>query len=128
MDENQIGTVVIGAAIRVHRVLGPGLLERVYETALAYEFEQQGLKVERQVAVPIVYRGLVLDEGFRADMIVNNLVLLELKSVETVTAAHRKQVQTYVNLMGLRLGYLLNFGDAVMRSGITRCVNRLPEK
>lgn len=128
MDENAIGTVVIGAAIRVHEILGPGLLESVYEAALAYELEEAGLTVRRQAPVPVLYRGLELDQGFRADLIVNDKVLLELKSVETITLAHRKQIQTYINLLGYRLGYLLNFGEAVLKRGIVRCVNRLPEQ
>jgi len=127
MDENAIGTEVIGAAIRVHTALGPGLLESVYESALAYELADAGLTVEQQVDVPVVYRGMSLDHGFRADLIVNDKVLLELKSVESVTAVHRKQVQTYIKLMGFRLGYLLNFGAEVMRNGTVRCVNRLPD-
>ncbi|MDQ2070138.1 GxxExxY protein [Natronospira bacteriovora] len=127
MDENAIGTQVIGASIRVHEGLGPGLMESVYETALAFELEEAGLSVKRQVPVPIVYRGIELEQAFRADLIVNDKVLLELKSVETITLTHRKQVQTYINLMGYRLGYLLNFGAPVLKRGIVRCVNRLPE-
>ncbi len=85
------------------------------------------MKVERQVAVPILYKGVRFDEAFRADIIVGGKVILELKSVERVTAAHKKQVQTYLRLTGCKLGYLLNFGDALMKSGITRCVNGLEE-
>jgi GxxExxY protein len=127
MKENDIGTLVIEAAIAVHRELGPGLLETVYEAALARELSARGLKVARQVPVPITYKGVQFDEGFRADLIVENKVILELKSVERVTAAHKKQVQTYLKLTGCRLGYLLNFGENVMRTGITRCVNGLEE-
>lgn len=127
MKENEIGTAVVEAAISIHRELGPGLLETVYEVVLARELQEQGLKVERQVRVPIQYKGLRFDEGFRADIIVEDRVIVELKSVEQVTAAHKKQVQTYLRLMGCKLGYLLNFGEALMKKGITRCVNGLEE-
>jgi GxxExxY protein len=128
MNENEIGTQVLAAAIDLHRELGPGLLESVYEAVLARELTIRGLDVKRQVAVPIVYKGLRLEEGFRADLIVSGKVMLELKSVERVTPTHRKQVQTYLRLSGLKLGYLLNFSEAVLKEGITRCVNRLEEE
>ena len=127
MNENEIGTLILSAAIEVHRELGPGLLESVYEVVLARELTSRRLAVERQVPVPIVYKGLRFEEGFRADLIVEGKVLLELKSVERVTPAHKKQVQTYLRLTGWKLGYLLNFGEAVLKDGITRCVNRLEE-
>ncbi len=127
MTENEIGTIVVDAAIAVHRELGPGLLESVYEIVLAYELTSRGLKVERQVPVSITYHKIKLDQGFRADLIVQGKVLIELKSVEILSAAHRKQVQTYLRLTGLKLGYLLNFGEALMKKGITRCVNNLQE-
>ena len=123
MHENEIGTIVVQAAIDVHRELGPGLLESVYEIALAHELEQRGLNIQREVPVPIKYKGISFDEGFRADMIVQGKVIVELKSVEKVCAAHKKQLLTYLKLTGLRLGYLLNFGDALMRNGITRTIN-----
>ena len=127
MTENEIGTIVIETAIAVHRELGPGLLETVHEVVLARELQEQGLTVERQVPVPIEYKGVRFDEGFRADVIVDSKVILELKSVERVTAAHKKQVQTYLRLTGCKLGYLLNFGEALMKAGVTRCVNGLKE-
>lgn len=127
MNENEIGTQVLAAAIEVHRELGPGLLESVYEIILARELTDRGFTVARQVPVPIVFKGIRFDEGFRADLIVNDKVLLELKSVERVTASHKKQVQTYLRLTGLKLGYLLNFGEAVLKDGVTRCVYRLEE-
>jgi len=127
MTENQIGSVVIEAAIAVHRELGPGLLESVYQVVLARELSDRGLKVERQVSVPITYKGIRFDEGFRADIIVEGKVILELKSVEHVSAAHKKQVLTYMRLTGCKLGYLLNFGEEVMKTGITRCVDGLEE-
>ncbi|MFZ0615345.1 MAG: GxxExxY protein [Chthoniobacterales bacterium] len=125
MKENEIGTKVLEAAINVHKELGPGLLESVYEVTVARELSDLGLNVERQVQVPIIYKNIRFEEGFRADIIVENAVLLELKFVEGVTPAHKKQVQTYLKLTGLKLGYLLNFGEAVLKNGITRCVNGL---
>jgi GxxExxY protein len=125
MKENEIGGKVVDCAIAVHRELGPGLLEVVYEAALAYELTKAGVGVQRQVPISVNYKGVALDEGFRADPIAEELVLVELKSVEKVSAAHAKQVQTYLRLTGLRLGYLLNFGEALMKDGITRCVNGL---
>jgi GxxExxY protein len=127
MKENEIGTIVIKSAVMIHRELGPGLLESVYEAVLAYELQERGLQVERQVIVPILYKELHFNEGFRADIIVNKKVVLELKSVTKVTTAHKKQIQTYLRLTGCKLGYLLNFGEALMRTGITRAVNGLEE-
>ncbi len=123
MDENEVGTIIVDCAIALHRGLGPGLLETVYEVTLARTLEKRGLLVERQVAVPIEYEGERFTEGFRADLIVAGKVLLELKSVEHVSPAHKKQLLTYLRLTGLKLGYLLNFGDALMRDGITRIIN-----
>ena len=127
MTENEIGTIVVETAITIHRELGPGLLESVYEIVLAHELKARNLNIERQVPVPILYKDIRFDEGFRADMIVNRKVLLELKSVEQTNRAHKKQVQTYLRLTGYKLGYLLNFGEALMKEGITRCVNGLEE-
>ena len=127
MKENEIGTIVVESAIAVHRALGPGLLESVYEVILAKELQERGLKIERQVPVTIEYKGIKFDEGFRADIVVEEKVILELKSVDRVIPAHKKQVQTYLRLTGCKLGYLLNFGAALMKAGITRCVNGLEE-
>ena len=128
MTENEIGTCVVEASIAVHRGLGPGLLETVYEAVLARELADRGLHVQRQVPISITYKGMCFDEGYRADMIVESKVILELKSVEKVTGAHKKQVQTYLKLSGCKLGYLLNFGEEIMKSGITRCVNGLDQE
>jgi len=128
MTENEIGKVVVDAALKVHRELGPGLLETVYEVVLAGELERRGLRVERQVPVPIVYAGLRFEEGFRADMIVEGKVILELKSVEQIGKVHAKQVFTYLKLKGLKLGYLLNFGANLMKAGIERVVCGLSEE
>ena len=127
MNENKIGRVVVDAAIAVHRELGPGLLESVYEAVLADELMARGLSVARQVLVPIIFKGKLIDDGYRADIVVNDLVVLELKSIEAVRDVHKKQLLTYLKLGGKRLGYLLNFGEAVMKKGIVRIVNGLPE-
>ena len=127
MTENEIGKVVVGAAIAVHKELGPGLFETVYEVILTHELKKHGLNVKRQVPISIEYDGIKFDEGFRADIIIENKVILELKSVESVTKAHKKQVLTYLRLTGCRLGYLMNFGEDLMKHGITRIVNGLEE-
>jgi GxxExxY protein len=123
MSENEIGSIIVDSAVDLHRNLGPGLLETVYEVTLARALERRGLAVQRQVAVPIEYQGETFSEGFRADLIVGKLVIVELKSIERVTPAHKKQLLTYLRLTGLKLGYLLNFGEALMRDGITRTIN-----
>jgi GxxExxY protein len=123
MKENEIGSIIVDCALDLHRNLGPGLLETVYEVTLARALERRGLAVQRQVAVPIEYQGETFSEGFRADLIVEGLVIVELKSIERVTPAHKKQLLTYLRLTGLKLGYLLNFGEALMRDGITRIIN-----
>ena len=127
MNENEIGRIVVDSAITVHRELGPGLLETVYEVVLARELADRGLKTERQVPVAIKCRGIRFDEGFKADIIVEGKVILELKSVEITNNAHKKQVLTYLKLTGIKLGFLINFGEAFVKNGITRIVNGLPE-
>ncbi len=127
MTENEIGRHIVDAAIAVHRELGPGLLESVYEIILLDELRRRGLAAERQVKVPIVCRGIQFDEGFRADIIVENKVIAELKSVERINNSYKKQLLTHLKLTGMKLGYLLNFGEAMMKDGITRTVNGLPE-
>jgi GxxExxY protein len=123
MHENDIGSVIVDCAVELHRDLGPGLLESVYAVTLARKIERRGLEVHREVVIPIEYEGEQFDEGFRADMIVGAKVILELKSVDRVHPAHKKQLLTYLRLTGLRLGYLLNFGDELMKHGITRIVH-----
>lgn len=112
-------------AIRLHRELGPGLLETVYEVILAHQLREAGLKVERQVPMPIEFKGIHFDEGYRADIIVNEKVILELKSVESVSKAHKKLVLTYLKLSDKKLGFVLNFGAALMKDGISRIINGL---
>ncbi|HAL91679.1 MAG TPA: GxxExxY protein [Verrucomicrobia bacterium] len=128
MNENEIGRIVVDVAIAVHRELGPGLLESVYEAVLADELAARGLNVARQVLVPITYKGKQIEDGYRADIVVNDLVVLELKSLEAIRDVHKKQLLTYLKLGGKKLGYLLNFGEAVMKKGIVRIVNSLPEE
>jgi len=113
----------VDRAIRLHRELGPGLLETVYEVILAHQLREAGLKVERQVPMAIEFKGIRFDEGFRADIIVNDKVILELKSVESVSKAHKKQVLTYLKLSDMKLGFVLNFGAALMKDGISRIIN-----
>lgn len=127
MDENEIGRIVVDTAIAMHRELGPGLLETVYEVILTRELKNRGLSVKRQQSIPIEYAGLKFDEGFRADIIVEGKVIVELKSVETINSVYKKQLLTYLKLTGMKLGYLLNFGETLMKGGITRIVNGLPE-
>lgn len=111
----------------IHKELGPGLLESVYEIILLHKLRERGLKAERQVAIPIEYQGIKFEEGFRADIIIDEKVILELKSIETVHNAHKKQLLTYLKLTEMKLGYLLNFGEALMKNGIIRTVNGLEE-
>ena len=125
MSENEIAQIVVDAAFHIHKETGPGLLESVYEIILADELERRGLSVKRQVAIPVLYKGRVLDEGFRADLIVNDKVIVELKSVESVKDLHKKQLLTYLKLSGKKLGLLINFGESLIKHGITRVVNGL---
>jgi GxxExxY protein len=127
MTENEIGKVVVDAALLVHRELGPGLLESVYEVALAYELEQRGLIVKRQLPISIHYKQMTFDDAFRADIVIDDKVIIELKSVEQVSEAHKKQLLTYLRLTGCKLGFLLNFGEALMKRGITRTVNGIED-
>jgi GxxExxY protein len=123
MHENQIGQLVVDSCIAIHRELGSGLLEKVYETVLMHQLSKHGLQVKRQTPIPIQFQGLKFEEGFRADLIIENKVILELKSIEAVKDAHKKQLLTYLKLTNLKLGYLLNFGESLMKKGITRIIN-----
>lgn len=128
MTENEIAKQVVDAAYHVHTRLGPGLLESVYEVVLAHELNKRGLKTLRQQAIPIEYDSIRFDEGFRADAIVEDKVIVELKSVESVARVHKKQLLTYLRLTGKKLGLLINFGEEYIRDGISRVVNGLPEE
>ena len=124
-DLNYVSGRIVDAAIHVHTRLGPGLLESVYERILAYELEKRGFSVEREVPVPIVYDNLVFEEGFRADLIVERTVVVELKSVETIAPVHGKQLLTYLKLLDFRLRLLINFGAPLLKDGIKRVANKL---
>ena len=125
MTENEISKQVVDAAFKIHTRLGPGLLESVYEAVLAYELSKRGLRVERQKAIPVVCEEVRLDEGFRADLVVEGKVIIELKSVEAIAPVHKKQVLTYLRLSNLKLGLLVNFGEELIKDGISRVVNGL---
>jgi GxxExxY protein len=125
VTEEEIGHTIIGAAIKVHSAVGPGLLESAYETCLLYELEKQKLPVKRQVLIPIRYEDLTVDNGYRIDLLVGERVVVELKAVETILPVHRARLLSYLQLGGFKLGYLLNFHVVQMRDGIARIVNRL---
>ncbi len=116
----QLTGKVIGTAIEVHKYLGPGLLESVYETCLAYELEALGLRVERQKPLPVVYKDIYLDHGYRIDLLVENAVIVELKTVEEITDVHRAQILSYLKFSGCKTGLLINFNVALLRNGIQR--------
>ena len=123
MNENEISKTILDAAFLVHTKLGPGLLESVYEVVLAHELLKKGLLVERQKPMPITYDGIRFEEGYRADLLVNSKVIAELKSVSATAAIHAKQVLTQLRLSGLKLGLLINFGEAHLKNGIKPLIN-----
>jgi GxxExxY protein len=127
VTENEIAKIVVDSAFKIHTTLGPGLLESVYESVLSYELEKRGLKVERQKPLPVIYESIKIDEGYRADIVVEGKVIVELKSVELVAPVHKKQLLTYLRLLDARLGLLINFGSALIKNGIPRVVNKLEE-
>lgn len=123
MDENEISRQVVDASLKVHRALGPGLLESVYETVLAHELTMRGLEVARQAPIGIRYEVFVFEDAFRADIVVNGKVVVEVKSIEKLASVHGKQVLTYLRLGGFKLGLLVNFGAAYIKDGIERVIN-----
>lgn len=127
MNANEVTEAIIGAAIEVHRELGPGLLESTYEACLAYELVERGLAVERQKNLPVQYRGMQLDCGYRIDLLVDSLVIVELKTVERLEPLHEAQLLSYLKLSGAPVGLLLNFNVTQLRRGIRRLVNSLKE-
>jgi len=127
MTENEIAKIVVDSAYRIHSKLGPGLLESAYQAILAYELRTRGLKIETEVMMPVVYDQLSLDVGYRADIIIENKVIIELKSVEKVIDLHKKQLLTYLRVSNMHLGLLINFGTPLIKEGITRIVNGLQE-
>ncbi len=128
VTENEIGEVVIGSALRVHTALGPGLLESAYEACLAHDLRKRGHSVHRQMAVPIRYDDVEIDGAYKIDLLVNELVVVELKVVEGILPVHRSQLLSYLRLGRFRLGYLLNFNVPHMRHGICRLVNGLRDE
>ena len=125
MNEEEIGHSILGAAIKVHSALGPGLLESAYEACLVYELEKLRLRTSRQVSIPLRYEELSIDNGYRIDLLVEDRVVAELKAIEQILPVHRGQLLSYLRLGGFKLGYLLNFNVPLMRDGITRLVNGL---
>jgi len=125
MNENELSKIIVDCCFKVHKKLGPGLLESVYEEVLFYELNKNNLRCERQVEVPVVYESVEMNIGFKADIIVEDKVIIELKSVETVLPVHKKQLLTYLKLTGMKLGLLVNFNVDLIKNGITRIVNNL---
>jgi GxxExxY protein len=125
MTENEIAKQIVDVAFKIHTTFGPGLLESVHETIMAYELQKRGLRVQRQQAIPVVYEDVRMDLGFRADLIVEGKVVVEIKSVEAIAPVHKKQLLTYLRLTDKRLGLLINFNVELIKNGISRVVNGL---
>ncbi len=125
MTENEISKIIIGASIEVHKQLGPGLLESSYEVCLAYELRQQGLSIQTQVALPVVYKKVRLEAGYRIDILVENKLIIEIKAVEALADIHTAQLLTYLRLRDLKLGLLINFNSVRVIDGVKRIVNNL---
>ena len=127
MTENEIAKIIVDTAFRIHTRLGPGLLESAYQAVMVYELRKRGLYVEEENIMPIHYDGIILDTGYRADIIVEKKVIIELKSVEKIADVHKKQLLTYLRLADMHLGLLINFGAPLIKDGISRIVNGLIE-
>lgn len=125
MTENELSKIIVDVSYKIHTRLGPGLLESVYEAILYHELTKYGLKVERQKPIPVVWDGIHLDIGFRSDLIVEEKIIIEIKSVETISNVHLKQLLTYIRVTDLKLGLLINFNEALIKNGIKRVVNGL---
>ena len=125
MDIEELGNLIIGAAIRVHRVLGPGLLESSYQKCMEYELHKMGLRVDSELALPVQYETIRIDAGYRIDMLIEELIIIENKTVERILPIHEAQLLTYLKMKGCRIGYLLNWNVPVMKDGIKRLVNNL---
>jgi GxxExxY protein len=123
MNENEIAKIVVDLCLKIHKILGPGLLESVYEEVLAYELKKIGLIVMRQTGIPVVYETVKLDVGFKADVVIENKVIPELKSVEKILPVHKKQLLTYLKLTNRKLGLLFNFNESLIKNGILRVAN-----
>ena len=125
MTENELSHIIVDSAFKIHTTLGPGLFESVYETTIAHELQRRGCRVIRQRGIPVVYEDVKLDLGFRADIIVDSKVIIEVKSIEAIGPVHAKQLRTYLRLTDLRLGLLINFNVDLIKHGIRRVVNNL---
>ena len=125
MTENELSKIVVDCCYKIHTTLGPGLFESVYEEVLVYELKSRKINYERQLDIPVEYQGLKMTIGFRADIIVEKKLIVELKSVEKILPVHKKQLLTYLKLTKLKLGLLVNFNEALIKDGITRIVNNL---
>lgn len=123
MSNNELTQIIIGCAIEVHKTLGPGLLESAYQECLFYELKLQGLKVEKEIPMPIIYKEIKLDHGYRMDLLVEDKIVLEIKSVETIMDVHTAQILTYLKLGNYKLGLLLNFNVSILKNGIKRYIN-----
>ena len=128
MRENEVAKIVVDVAFQIHKRLGPGLLESVYEAVMLHELRKRGLHVENQVPIPVEWDGIRLEVGFRADLIVERCLIVELKSVEQINPVHKKQLLTYLRLANCRLGLLINFNTELIKNGISRIVNGLPDE
>ena len=128
MDIEEIATIVVDSAIKVHRALGPGLLESAYQNCLAYELRKRGLRVDCEVILPIVYDGQQIDAGYRVDMLVEDCIILENKAVDQILPIHQAQLLTYLKLRDCRLGFMLNWNVRLMKDGIKRMVNNYDYK
>ena len=128
MTHNEISGIIVDAAMGIHRQLGPGLLESVYQAVMAHELGKRGLRVQEQVPIPLEWEGVRLEVGFRADLIVEEAVIVELKSVDAVQPVHKKQLLTYLRVADKRLGLLINFGQGLLKDGICRVVNGLEDR
>ncbi|MGZ2370111.1 GxxExxY protein [Ancylomarina sp. YFZ004] len=125
MTENEVSKIVVDCALKVHRKLGPGLLESAYQECLMYELNNHGLKVEKEKPMPLIYDDVKLDIGYRIDLLINNKLIIEIKSVESLNDVHLAQILTYLKLSGCKLGLLINFNVALIKNGIKRVVNNL---
>jgi GxxExxY protein len=125
MNENEVSNIIIGCAIEVHKSLGPGLLESAYQEYLYYELIKSGLKVQKELSCPVLYKEIKLEYGYRIDLLIENLVIIELKAVEKLTANHKAQLLTYLKLGNYKLGLLINFNESTLKTGIKRIVKNL---
>ncbi len=125
LHENPLSKIIVDSCFQIHTQLGPGLFESVYENVLHYELTKNGLAVEKQKTIPVLWEGQFMEQGFRADLIVENKVIIEVKSVEMIADVHKKQLMTYLKLTKLKLGLLINFNEPLIKNGITRIVNGL---